>query len=85
MINRQKIIARSVQDLKTEREQIASKLTDLLGKMETDSDIEMVEALSEICLYVERIRYIRGISQREIEDEMNYKCLMLKHEMEKKE
>lgn len=78
MINREKVFALTVKDLKTEKEQMMSRITELTEQLQMQSDIALVDALAEICLYIERIRYIRGISQKEIEDEMNYRCLMMK-------
>lgn len=46
--------------------------------------ITVVEEIADQCLALEQMCVLYGIDRKEIEDEMNYKCLMIKHLMEKK-
>lgn len=50
-------------------------------------DLKMITVVEEIanqCLALEQMCILYNIDRKEIEDEMNYKCLMIKHLMEKK-
>lgn len=46
--------------------------------------IDVVERIALIEIKMEEIMILYNIDRKEVEDEMNYKCLMLKHIMEKK-
>ena len=46
--------------------------------------ITVVEEIADQCLALEQMCILYNIDRKEIEDEMNYKCLMIKHLMEKK-
>lgn len=87
-MDRRRILAKWVEKsgIAREREEIANRLESMVYEIKNySSDILFVEKIAETCLAMEKLIEIYGIDPKEVEDEMNYQCLMIKHWIERSE